>query len=470
MVKLCFIAIFKNESKNVYRCLDRLKGVADCISICDTGSTDKTVELIQQWGKDNNIPTKTHFEPFTNFGHNRSVSFEMAQKSFPEADYALLLDADMVLMYNNFDKNKLTKDQYRIIQKNDTIRYYNTRLIKMSLPWKCIGVTHEYWECSAPHVTEKTDMLWIDDKEDGGCKDDKFERDKRLLLAGIDDEKEKPDVKVRYMFYLAQTLQNLKEYNAAVGWYTKRIESGGWDEEIYYSQLQIGASYENMKEYQKAAGAYLEAWQKRPVRSESLYQLSRMYRLQAKNQLGLLFAIQGLKIPYPKDDLLFIDYRVYQYLLLEEVSINAFYVPDMKEEGIKAIHKLLSMKDSIPKSNYELALSNSKFYNIVVIDNNNEGKIEIRNESKNEVKIQKTIEIPIQQIKIVNSETRNESKSKDNQRKVDNKDRQRSNSKIPSEHKNRVEEVDDEKPDFDNKPKNQKESRDPRKDKTAEKK
>lgn len=76
--KICFAAIFKNESKNVYRCLNAIKDIIDCVSICDTGSTDNTVELINDWGKENNIPTKVHFgeeQIFKNFGHNRTLSY-----------------------------------------------------------------------------------------------------------------------------------------------------------------------------------------------------------------------------------------------------------------------------------------------------------------------------------------------------------------------------------------------------------
>ena len=46
-ITICFAAIFRNESKNVYRCLNGVKSIIDYVSICDTGSTDDTVELIE---------------------------------------------------------------------------------------------------------------------------------------------------------------------------------------------------------------------------------------------------------------------------------------------------------------------------------------------------------------------------------------------------------------------------------------
>lgn len=362
-VKICMTAIFKNESKNVYRCLNALKGIIDYVSICDTGSTDNTVELINKWGDDNSIPVKTHYEPFKNFGYNRSKSVELARKAFPGSNYFLLIDADMIVEHKNFEKSNLTKDCYTVKQKNWVQEYWNPRLLKASLPWECIGVTHEYW--SSPkenNVSDQLTTIWIDDKEDGGCKSDKYERDKRLLLEAIEDKSTNNYLKIRYMFYLGQTYLCLKDYARSINWYTKRVEAGGWIEEIYHSLFQIGLCYEKMESFERAAGYYLEAWQKYPVRAEPLYSLAKMYRLQSKNNLAMLFALQGKEISYPKDAKLFIDYRVYEYLFDEEIVINAYYVEGKKPLGKKAVEKLYSMKNVLPNDTITMAKHNSKFY------------------------------------------------------------------------------------------------------------
>ena len=39
-----------------------------------------------------------------------------------------------------------------------------------------------------------------------------------------------------------------------------------------------------------------------------------------------MYALQK-EIPFPKDDLLFVDYHVYDYLFDYEISISAFYIP-----------------------------------------------------------------------------------------------------------------------------------------------
>ena len=361
-IKICFCAIFKNESKNVYRCLNSTKRVIDYISICDTGSTDNTIELIEKWSAENNVPSKIHREPFKDFGYNRNLSVKMAQESFPDATYLLLADADMILhIEENWDKTLLTSDEYLIKQKSSSLDYFNTRIIRRLLSWKCVGVTHEFWRCDTDHSIEKLDTLWFDDREDGGCKSDKFVRDKRLLTEGFNDPETPSDLKIRYMFYLGQTLRALGEHMEAIKWYRLRIEAGGWIEEIFYSRFQIGFCYQQMGKLNKACISWMETFNSHPNRSEPLYHLAKMYREIDKNHLALIFALRGKEIPYPRNDSLFVERDVYDYLFDEEISISAFYVSNRMQSGRDAIARLL-VREDLPSQKLELAWKNAAFY------------------------------------------------------------------------------------------------------------
>ena len=44
---LCLNMIVKNESKIIRRLLESVAPYIDCYCICDTGSTDNTIEIIQ---------------------------------------------------------------------------------------------------------------------------------------------------------------------------------------------------------------------------------------------------------------------------------------------------------------------------------------------------------------------------------------------------------------------------------------
>ena len=64
---LCLNMIVKNESKIITRLFDSVINIIECYCICDTGSTDNTVELIKTYFESKNIPGTIVNEPFKNF-------------------------------------------------------------------------------------------------------------------------------------------------------------------------------------------------------------------------------------------------------------------------------------------------------------------------------------------------------------------------------------------------------------------
>lgn len=362
--KICLTMIVKNESRIIERCLNSVKDIVDYISICDTGSTDNTVAIIEAFMKNNHIPGKVHHHEWKNFGHNRSLSVQESQKMLSDLSvslhscYLLLLDADMLLEIDpSFKKETLNADSLLLIQKTHWMTYYNTRLIKASQPWKCIGVTHEYWGCDENTSSDKLETLVIDDREDGGAKADKFERDIRLLTQGLKDE---PD-NVRYMFYLAQSYKCIHAYEDSIRWYKARIKAGGWKEEVWYSKCMIGEMYEAMEQWDNALHWYLDAFQTNPDRAEPLQKIATKYRMDGQHHLAYLFAKQGSRIPFPKDQILFIIHPVYDYMLDDEIAIVGWYIPSAREEGFVLADRL-ALKTNIPKHVKEHSYRNLTYY------------------------------------------------------------------------------------------------------------
>lgn len=163
----------------------------------------------------------------------------------------------MILVVNrDFDKNGLDKDQYLTMQDDGGHKYWLTRLIKVDIRWHSVGVIHEYWDIDRSKLnntlmhdrgtTGKLESLYVIDEADGGSRGNKFNRDKQLLLEGIKDDSTPEFLKIRYLFYLAQTYMCLGEYKEAIKWYKKRVEAEGWAEEVFYSLLQIALCYEQL--------------------------------------------------------------------------------------------------------------------------------------------------------------------------------------------------------------------------------
>jgi glycosyltransferase involved in cell wall biosynthesis len=52
---LCLNMIVKNESKIIRRLMESVSPIIDCYCICDTGSTDDTIEIINTFFSEKNI-------------------------------------------------------------------------------------------------------------------------------------------------------------------------------------------------------------------------------------------------------------------------------------------------------------------------------------------------------------------------------------------------------------------------------
>ena len=139
---ICLNMIVKNESKIIKRLLKSILPIIDTYCICDTGSTDNTIQIIKEFFNKNKIDGKIIENPFKNFCYNRNHSLNAC---YGMSDYILLLDADMVLNIKNFNKNILI-DNYviYILQGSNDFYYKNIRIIKNNKDFKYYGVTHEY--------------------------------------------------------------------------------------------------------------------------------------------------------------------------------------------------------------------------------------------------------------------------------------------------------------------------------------
>lgn len=346
---LCLNMIVKNESKIIQRLLTTVLPIIDSYCICDTGSTDNTIEVIENFMKEHNIPGEVYVEPFKNFGYNRDHALQRAAKW---GKYALLLDADMKLVIlPSFDKKTLKADSYQIIQKNPTIQYYNTRLLRTDIGAHCVCPTHEYYKLPPNSSQDKLDSLYIDDIGDGGSKANKFQRDIQLLTEGLIEEPNNP----RYHFYLANSYRDSGNIEKAIEHYKKRVEIGGWIEEVFMASKELGNQYKKLNDIPNAIYWWLEAYNRHPKRAESLYQLVKYYREAGKQQIGQAICDLARSIPFPKDDVLFIETPIYDFLLFYEHTILTYY--NKKEVDHNEYLKLIG-------KNYCLdnVLSNYKYY------------------------------------------------------------------------------------------------------------
>jgi glycosyltransferase involved in cell wall biosynthesis len=369
---LCLNMIVKNENKIIERLLTSVAPWIDSYCICDTGSTDNTIEIIRTFFEKANIPGKIVQEPFRNFGYNRSFALKECESIETGADYILLLDADMVFQVapnitkSQFCQDLVKSDTFSIFQGTESFMYKNVRIVKNRSNMSYIGVTHEYVNIPSrqPSILIDKTVAFIKDIGDGGSKQDKFLRDIRLLTQGIIDE---PQHIIRYTFYLANSYRDSGQPELAIENYNKRIALGGWFEEIWQSHYNIGNLYFKMGDHANALFHWLEAYQVHPERVENLYHIINYYRLQCKYQLAYSFynmakrQLIKLKEKGSTPDYLFVQKDLYDYKVDYEMSIIGYYCNPAKYDLARICMDVLFypyLEDSL----YRNTMSNYKFY------------------------------------------------------------------------------------------------------------
>jgi tetratricopeptide (TPR) repeat protein len=326
--------IVKDEEQTIGRCLESVRGLINTWTIVDTGSTDRTQEVIRAALA--GIPGALHERPWRNFGHNRTELMELARHT---ADYLLLLDADHTVEVGG-PLPDLSADAYTVLHDGDPA-YRIKRLVRGDRAWRFVGSTHEYIQTDGPETVADLDALRIVHHADGGARHDKFARDARLLDADL--ERDPGDA--RAVFYLAQTRRDMGDLDQAIELYERRATMAGWEEETFYARFQVGVLRATSGDWPAAVASLLQAWSLRPQRAEPLYELASGFRQREQYAAAHLFAERALRIPLPADHL-FVHPWVYAWGVRFEYSVAAYWAGDV-HGALRACDALLE-RDDLP--------------------------------------------------------------------------------------------------------------------------
>lgn len=340
-IGLCMIV--RNESSVIERCLESVRPLIDTWTVCDTGSDDETPALIERVLSD--VPGRLYRRPWVDFGHNRTELAELARST---ADYLLLIDADMTLVRRGAVP-PLAADAY-LLRHLEAIEYAVPRLVRGDRRWWFEGVTHEYLATEGPFSQELLDALAIKHHGDGGTRDEKFERDVRMLEDALENDPRD----ARATFYLAQTLREGGAEDRAIELYRRRVELGGWDEEVFYAAYQRGVLVGH-HDPDMAVPLLLDAHELRPSRAEPLYELARLSRLRRRYRAAYLFARAGAALPRP-EDVLFVHRDVYEWGAHFEQAVAAYWLGEYEEA--LALNEALLAERRMPPPDAEAVEAN----------------------------------------------------------------------------------------------------------------
>ena len=319
--RICLSMIVKNEAHVIERCLRSVRPFIHAWAICDTGSTDGTQQIIRDFLAE--LPGELLERPWVDFAHNRNEALDLASRY---GDYALLIDADDVLEAELDPVSQpLGADAYRAEYVNGENVFYRELLVRLGVGWRWQGVLHEALYGPPSLRTETLRGVRVREAREGARSRlppaEKYAADAAILRAALEREPNN----ARYVFYLAQSLRDAGQPAAARTEYQRRVEMGGWEEEVFYSQLQVALLLQRLQASdEQIIAAFLRAHEIRSTRAESFCYLAAHFRATQRHALALAFARLACDIPRPAD-VLFVDASVYNWRARDELAIACYW-------------------------------------------------------------------------------------------------------------------------------------------------
>ena len=332
---------------------DEKHSKVDSIIVYDTGSTDRTLEILSEFCQSYGITKHIKKGTFVDFATSRNQALRFAD-GFREVDFLLLMDCndelkgDLREYCETIPDDKVAWLLHQCWWSGVMTRYYNLRLIRPRCGWKYRGVVHEYLtrDIKDEYISDRVPgvELYQDRTQDDDKTSKRFKRDKKLLLREYRREGSNKDP--RTVFYLAQTYSCLHEDDLALKHYTERSQmEGGFVEETFHA-------YYNAGKFMLAKGMierglfYLMESTKIMPRVEPLLEIVKYYR--DKNMwLATQFGIMACKLEYPGYAVLFVDESQYRYERYHLLSIVAFYAGDeYLSTGYEACQTAVSVSNS----------------------------------------------------------------------------------------------------------------------------
>ena len=346
---ICLNMIVKNEEKVLPRLFRSVKDFIDYYVIVDTGSTDDTIDLIKREMASHGIDGEVHEREWVNFGVNRQQALELAVQA-DKADWVLFIDADEELGVSDpeFYEKLEPGVTYDLEKHHSNVRYAVPHLINVrETKWKWEGPVHNYLvNLGGSQRRQRLEEVWIvyhtgeGAKSHGLTQEQKYLRDAALLE---EDLRQHPDNE-RSQFYLGRSYKHAGHLEKAYAAYEKRTTMQGWDEEVFMAHLEMGRIAVLLdRSEQVVLHDLLSAYDCRPTRAEPLYELAHYFRKQKMYGKAYLFAKAGVLTPQPNDRL-FVAQDVYDWRLLDEVAVAAFWIGNYHDSRV-ACEEALSRID-----------------------------------------------------------------------------------------------------------------------------
>ena len=325
---ICLNMIVKNESRII---ADTLRKLCDKIKfdywvICDTGSTDNTIDIIRDFFRKEKIDGEIFCHEWKDFGHNRSIALAAA---YEKTDYVLIFDADDEIVGDFKLPEKLTHDDYQFQFGNcvDYNCYVRSLLVNNRKKWIYVGVLHEvivpYQHQATNYIISGNYYTVSGRSGDRNTNNpDKYLKDAKILEKAYYEAVEKnDDIFNRYAFYCANSYKDHGDHENAIVWYLKTLTHNNWSQEKYICCLRLHECYKALNKPEMAYYYCVKSFNYDSERGEGLYHLIQHYCCEGNNEIAYAYYsliknyLENNYLTSPPVSKLFVDNNILNFFL-----------------------------------------------------------------------------------------------------------------------------------------------------------
>ena len=348
---ICFATMCKNEEHCIRETLESVYKYIDYWVVCDTGSTDRTKEIVRDFFEEKGIPGELLDHEWVGFDHNKSLMMEAA---YGKTDYVMHLDADDWLIGDfKFTQEDEGFDLYFMKVKRGGSEWKAYIIFNNRVRWRFCGVAHTILKCLDKDSTSVKDIsereAYISGEERGSRMFDPkkyFIDAEKLKRQFFDTLLEDPyGLNNRSVFYAAQSYMDCGMFHEAIKWnrlYLKLQDT--WIEERFEAQMRISRcmislGYETktiVEEMEKAMEIF-------PDRAEPIYHLGKYLVGVGEHELAYSFLKKGIDMNFTsvKDKyILFLNEKCYDKFLYDDFSVACFWT-ERYQEGLSYLNLIV---------------------------------------------------------------------------------------------------------------------------------
>jgi glycosyltransferase involved in cell wall biosynthesis len=333
--RVSLVMIVKDEEQVLARNLERWRPLVDEWVIVDTGSTDGTPQIIQQYSG------QIRIVPFTNFVDTKNQALEMAT-----GEWVLLADADEYLEDGGIERlveyvaTDLGQDidavSTLIIEKAPDLTvvqtYYRNRM------WRNHGQrfvgpgVHEVIAESGKIVLDPSIRVWHDRRHRTG---ESYAERANFYVAILDQWLAEHPADPRALFYMGRTLKDCARFDEAISYYYEYLNSpSDYRDERWQAAYDIAECYRATGDYDQAILACKMSLDIDPRRAEALTMIGAIYYIQQRWEEAEGPLRQAMATPVPQDVTLFLNPKAHNSLPMDYLSVALYKMGRYSESAM----------------------------------------------------------------------------------------------------------------------------------------